>query len=384
MRIPRGAPAAPMPSGEIRALTSLRGVAAMMVVLTHYSAAMEAHSARPIPSLVPHGYIAVDLFFILSGFIMAYTYLADFRANGIRAFPSFLLKRIARIVPLNTASVLFVLALGGLSTLALSRNIVYESRDPVFDVACNLLMTQGLGLGTNLNAPSWSISTEFAAYFLLPAFLAVVFARNIWGPFLTVLASLAGLTGIALSQQRLGLGTTSIDGGLTRCFTEFALGLATFRVVLHPRFRRIVGRDRFAAGVIGVWLLLLILRCDLLTALGIPLLIAALACNRGRVAAWMASPPLYFIGLISFSIYLLHAPIRPIWLHLVQVAHPDPLPTWLALVLALIGSLLAIPLAWAGFVLVERPGRDVIRRSVAGVVGWRADKARPLRSGRSR
>ena len=382
--ITRGTPAATMPSGEIKALTSLRGVAAMMVVLQHYSATMEAHSAGWIPSLIPHGYIAVDLFFILSGFIMAYTYLADFQSDGISAFPGFLLKRIARIVPLNSASVLFVLALGALSTLIFSRNIVYQSANPAVDVLCNLLMTQGLGLGTNLNAPSWSISTEFAAYFIFPALLLLVFARGIWGPALAVLASLAALTIVASSQPRLGLGTTSVEGGLTRCFAEFMLGLVTLRAVTHPAFRHIVGTDRFATAAILLSVLLLLARCDLLTALSIPILIAALACNRGRVARLMANPALYFIGLISFSIYLLHAPVRPLWLEAIRTLHPTPLQGWLALLLALVGSLLTIPLAWAGFVLIERPGRQMIRQLAARMAGWRALNIRSLRSRPSR
>ena len=61
--------------GEIRALTSLRGIAAMAVVMQHFSATAQRHSLTTIPSLIPHGYIAVELFFVLSGFIMAYTYL---------------------------------------------------------------------------------------------------------------------------------------------------------------------------------------------------------------------------------------------------------------------------------------------------------------------
>ena len=114
-------------TGEIKSLTSLRGIAAMAVVIEHFSATAEQHAAVSVPSLVAHGYLAVDLFFVLSGFIMAYTYLGTFEAHGIRAFPNFLGKRVARIVPLNTAVLLCLVAAGGVSSAVLGRNILYVS-----------------------------------------------------------------------------------------------------------------------------------------------------------------------------------------------------------------------------------------------------------------
>ena len=97
---------------EIKSLTSLRGIAAMAVVMQHFSATAQTHAAVTIPSLVPHGYMAVDLFFVLSGFIMTYTYGADFETHGMRAFAGFMGKRVARIVPLN------ILAVAGAPTIA--------------------------------------------------------------------------------------------------------------------------------------------------------------------------------------------------------------------------------------------------------------------------
>lgn len=350
-----------MPTGEIKALTSLRGIAAMMVVLTHFSATAEQHSASPIPSLVPHGYLAVDLFFVLSGFIMAYTYLADFQARGIRAFADFLLKRAARIIPLNTSAVMLVLFAGLVSQWVLSRNVVYASNNPIMDGMCNLLMLQGLGLGVNLNAPSWSISTEFAAYLIFPVLLPLMFARRVVIPYVAVGVCLATLGGVAASHSRLGLATSSIEGGLARCFTEFTIGLATYRTVSHPGVRARLAPDGVAAAAIVCTLALLFLRVDMLVALFVPLLIGSLACNRGRVAQVFAARVPYFLGVISFSIYLLHAPFRPFYLEVLRAIHPAPLPAPLAMAAALVGSLLVLPFAWAGYAIVERPGRHAVR-----------------------
>jgi len=112
---------------EIKALTSLRGIAAMVVVMQHFSTTAQRHAAVNIPSLVPHGYMAVDLFFVLSGFIMAYTYHADFALRGNLAMPSFLLKRAARILPLNTVTVVAIVLAGMVSGLILGTNIFYVS-----------------------------------------------------------------------------------------------------------------------------------------------------------------------------------------------------------------------------------------------------------------
>jgi len=54
--------------------------------------------SRATTAGTPYGYVAMDFFFVLSGFIMSYTYLADFRARGMRAYGPFLAKRAARIV----------------------------------------------------------------------------------------------------------------------------------------------------------------------------------------------------------------------------------------------------------------------------------------------
>ena len=95
-------------TGEIQALTSLGGFAAMMVVMQHFLATAQQHSQTTIPSLVPHGYMAVDLFVVLSGFIMSYTYQEGFRSGGLSAFYPFLHKRVARIVPLNSFAELLI------------------------------------------------------------------------------------------------------------------------------------------------------------------------------------------------------------------------------------------------------------------------------------
>jgi peptidoglycan/LPS O-acetylase OafA/YrhL len=353
---------------EIKALTSLRGIAAMMVVMQHFSATAQRHALVAIPSLVPHGYMAVDLFFVLSGFIMAYSYQADFARRGNLAIPSFLLKRAARILPLNTVMVIAIVLAGMVSWRILGSNIFYASSNLPYDFICNLLLLQGLGFGLNLNGPSWSICTEFAAYLLFPALVALAFSRRSAVAATTAFVSVAALVVMALNHARLGLGASSVGGELTLCFAQFVLGLFTFRVTRMPRIRTWLQADWPALLAAGWVIVALGLRLDLLAAVGFPAVVAALACNKGKVAVLIANRVPYFLGEISFSIYLIHDPLRPLALELLRFIHPAPLAASPALGFALLASLLVIPPAWVAYVTVERPGRRVVRGLAAMLV----------------
>src|SRR5579884_322931 len=89
---------------EIPALTGVRAVAAVLVVLYHYSIHPVASTFVPDRlrfALAPAGlgFLGVDLFFILSGFILAYNYWHRIRTGGPRGYVRFLVLRLARIYP---------------------------------------------------------------------------------------------------------------------------------------------------------------------------------------------------------------------------------------------------------------------------------------------
>src|SRR5258707_7540721 len=101
---------------EIRSLTGMRGVAALAVVLYHLDLGQD--DTGLVQHIIHHGYLAVDLFFVLSGFIMALTYSHVFVERfNINKYWKFLNHRIARIYPLYIFSTLlcfflFVIAPG--------------------------------------------------------------------------------------------------------------------------------------------------------------------------------------------------------------------------------------------------------------------------------
>lgn len=353
-------PAVVMGGGEIRPLTSLRGIAALAVVMQHFSTTIQKHVATRIPSIPPHGYMAVDLFFVLSGFIMAYTYQDDFRRHGLAAFPRFLGKRVARIVPLNIFMLALIVALGQASLVIQGRNIIYTSRSFWPDLASNILMLQGLGIGTNMNGPSWSISVEFAAYLIFPFLLVVISFSRFRMALANVVLCVFVLSSLAATQPCLGLGAETVAANLIRCFTEFSIGLFTFRLFSNAPVRACMNRRSVTAAAACLSVAALCLRIDLVAALSFPVLILSLAATHERVPNAMSHPVLRWLGIISFSLYLIHQPFRELELELLQKLHPAPLGTVSAFLLILLGSASTIPFAWASYSYVEHPGRRLI------------------------
>uniref|UniRef100_A0A8J4HBW8 Acyltransferase n=1 Tax=Acidicaldus sp. TaxID=1872105 RepID=A0A8J4HBW8_9PROT len=352
---------------EIVPLTSLRGLAALTVVMQHFSATAQQHSSGWIPSLIPHGYVGVDFFFVLSGFIMAYTYAEAFATNGWLAMPGFLAKRAARLMPLNCFVLVAVLALGAASIAVAGRNIIFDYRNLPFDIFTNLIMVQGLDIGHNLNAPSWSVSVEFAAYILFPLLVLAVFDRRPVVLIGIIFVGFAGPIAVALGGSRLAIDYQTsflVTQRVARCVPEFILGMLVFRFYRQTGGRRqkaAIGSD-FAFFMLSAGLAaMLLLRVDLFAILLFPPLIASAALNVGGAARALSTGIPYFLGVISYSIYMIHNAFRPLELALVRALHPTPLePAW-ALAFAFFGSLSVIPFAWLTYIYVERPGRILVR-----------------------
>ena len=155
---------------QIRALTGIRGVAAVWVVIYHMTRLNHDNVSGPFGAFVERGYLAIDLFFVLSGFVMSSSSWHLFAPGyGVRHYATFMLRRIARIYPLYLAVTLLVAAL---TLSGISRDVpIY---DLGFRLAVNLTMIQAWGVGESLNGPAWSISTEFAAYLVFPWLLSAV------------------------------------------------------------------------------------------------------------------------------------------------------------------------------------------------------------------
>ena len=335
----------------------------MAVVLQHFSATAQLNTQAWIPSLVPHGYMAVDFFFVLSGFIMSYTYLAGFQAIGMRAYLPFMWKRVARIFPLGlavTASILCAGAIAGLFGLAsLFVRVKTAGGLPVV-ILVNALHLQGFLPDYSLNDPSWSVSVELGAYLLFPLLIAVTFRAPLAVTIAWNALGLAFLIGMSRLDPAGGLAVRWVPLDFGRCVVEFGFGMLAYRIHRRPSRLHALGGDGWTWGLAAATAAALVLRNDMLIVLLFPPLVLAYALNRGQAGRAMSHRVPHYIGAISFSIYLVHNMFRIPLFWAARQWHPDPLSAAAALGLAVVGSILVLPFAALAYRAIERPGRDAV------------------------
>jgi peptidoglycan/LPS O-acetylase OafA/YrhL len=297
---------------HLDALTGIRGIAAWLVVLYHIRDSLISILPAPVIAVLAKGYLAVDLFFILSGFVLWYNYAPRLRdggpdAGGWRAAGHFLWRRIARIWPLHV----FILALFA----AFAPAFVAAGRDasyyPLSELPLHVLLIQNWGFTTELkwNDPAWSISTEMAAYLAFPLIvLAAKWERLPTAALLTL--GLVVVTAIPLyfwADDDTILGADISRLGLVRCLLEFSLGNLLCLLWLRWRGTAHGAKIAFAACVAivcaGIGL-------ALPETVFVPACFAAgllaLALGRGVIVRALGGPLLRYLGEISYSTYLAH------------------------------------------------------------------------------
>ncbi len=371
---------------ELKALTSLRGLAAMAVVLQHFSSTAQHNASGWIPSIVPHGYMAVDFFFVLSGFIMSYTYLADFEARGLRAFGPFLWKRVARIFPLGIAVTLIIVVLGQLAgPFGLTRLFYSLPPDTGLGtvIAINLLHLQGLMPLYSLNDPSWSVSVELGAYLVFPILIYLNAAARPWVTAVYTALGILILLRLSAHDPTGGMAFRSPPFDLARCIIEFGFGMLVFRAFRQHGAICAIGRDGWTLVVAALAVASLLGRSDLAAVIVFPFLVLAFALNTGRPSRILSHPWLHYLGTISFSIYLVHQMFRETEFWLLRQIHPAPLPPSLALSCAAIGAVSVLPFAALAYHGIERPGRTALNSLVRRLGRLRAVPA-PAPAARAR
>ncbi len=343
---------------ESRALTGLRGLAAALVVAHHLHLHFGWHVAsaadRPVWwGLLQKGYLGVDLFFVLSGFVLSMAYGRWFARglnSGKREIVRFLFRRVARIWPLH-AAVLLVLVVFGLGSS-------YHAATPKV-VLMNAALVQAWGHGASINPPSWSISTELVAYAVFPG-LALVALRGRVGPWLCLAGVAVGVAvcvraGPAIGPVRRGELDIYFNYSLLpvlRCLSGFTLGMLAWRIEGVGAVRRLVGHPATGPLALAVFVGLALARVgDVLIYPLLPLIVLGMHHGRGPVVRALAVRPLHTLGVLSYSIYLIH---------LAMLTHAPlewgPLPLTVA-VYAISTALLA----GAAHRLIEAPGRRLLR-----------------------
>ena len=295
----------------IRSHHALRGVAAVLVLLFHFRDVTlpigEAIDART--AFFSTGFIWVDFFFMLSGFILLHVYGAGMAGGAKPGEPDvwhFYVARLARIYPLHLATLLAMIA------VELS---AYGLRPEIADAFANAnkgwsSILQHLTLihawltmnGLAWNVPSWSISTEAFAYLMFPLLVPFVVHRT-WVP--RVL--LACVATAIYAHTFANFQDVQDQQPLARCIAGFIAGMLLYWLWSQKRawLSSTAAPAQIAAVIVGLaalhhgwsqaWVLL---------AFGV--IILATADDQGPLARMLASRPLLWMGTLSYSLYMTH------------------------------------------------------------------------------
>jgi len=296
---------------RMKALDGWRGIGALAVCFIHLQLNGYLTTAPSLDSWT----LAVDFFFVLSGFVIARVY-ADELADGERV-AVFVVRRLGRLWPLHlTMLALFVVV--ELAKLALQRETGFSPEHAAFAGARNpadilpialFLQTARLGPELTWNFPSWSISAEIWTYAVF-ALVAVTTVGNP-GRRAAVAGAIALLAWLVLVVDITGRGMISTDlFGIVRCLLGFFSGVVAEHLHRRGSFRALAGgRAEIPAALTGValvWATAWLPEARYFAPVVFLALVFAHADDRGPLSRCMATWPMQWLGRLSYSIYLTH------------------------------------------------------------------------------
>jgi peptidoglycan/LPS O-acetylase OafA/YrhL len=340
-----------MATRHFRTLDALRGVAALAVVFYHL----------PVGGLAPKGYLAVDLFFLMSGFVVANAYETRLRADWNPG--GFLIARVKRLWPLYALGIFFGAFCYQIAESVGPANGIHVPHLPTLSVVVlNLLFLPWNGMAKwpsfPFNSPSWSLSVE-----MIGNLVYGVAARTLSDDTLKIL-SLVGAGGLCLIVYRAhsldcGVDADNAFGGFVRFAFSFPLGVLLYRQHRDGRLQRIAIAWPFVlltAAAVFAGIMPFGGAGDLVATLFVfpLLLVAALSQEpKAQTAATFA-----WAGALSYPLYIIHHPI----LDLMKALRPGPILWWMA-----------VPLVVVAAVLLERLFDAPLQRRLAA--GFRQNRA---------
>ncbi len=338
----------PPPLGRRAALDGLRGVAIVLVMLFHL-----------MPRVFPAGFLGVDIFFVLSGFLITTLLLTELDRTGHVSLSAFYLRRARRLLPALYA---LIVAVGAWELLGLAG----AGPRPLHGIAYTALYASNFGVAHSrlgMFVHTWSLAQEEQFYFFWPvALLALTSWRGRRAALWFALLCAAAVVALRAFAWRASpdidhlyhLPQYRVDGMMLGC----ALAIARSEGML-PRPGRVSALLALAAlllfaavstvasmGSAGLYLG----GFTLFAALAAVLLFELVERPTSPLARALSMPRVVRVGELSYSLYLWHYPVGVV-LTVVKgrllPSLPSPLPLWgRPLVMAFV-PLLAFPLSWA-------------------------------------
>lgn len=318
----------------IKSLEGIRGVAALLVALYHLKIGSDYFS------LIRNGYLFVDLFFVISGFVICSAYSSSMQTMD--DFRTFILKRIGRLFPLLAFST-FIFVLGTNAIVFAKKLAVASGNASVLnnpgaleymipsaaEILSTLTFTHSLGIFDHLilNTPTWSISVEFYTYVLFAAVYLVAFGIN-----RIVILTLLAVAGLIISTWasvsihncivEKGCLSLTYDFGFARCVHSFCLGALAY---YSSRLIKLNATAVQLTVLFAFYMLLTLVDYVAISAFLFPtvfaVLVFSLASDTGPVADAMKPRLFQVLGQRSYSIYLMHMPLLLIFENLTKRAN---------------------------------------------------------------
>ena len=375
------------------ALTGLRFPLALLVLLFHLAGEPMKSAPGWIASITSFGYIAVNAFFILSGFVLAHSYLdPQGKLRGSRG--DFWIARFARIYPVYALAILLSFphrfehgqaAMSGWEDLGASLAVFTLSQAwvpaiPLF-----------------INSAAWSLSVEAVFYFGFPVLIRLITGKTRRGLIEVIVVCwilLLAPASLLMLVASGGMGSAASAFVSTERWSSFVqynpllhvpafvMGIATQRLFLLERSGRFLNSWRAAAvsfgslAAIGIilgsgWRIPQPLAQNGVLALGFAALIFCLASGRGALAAFFGHPILVKLGEASYALYLLHLPLWGLTLAVNALTFHLTESSWSFLIADIV---ITVGVSLAALTFVESPYRKSIS---AGLKNWRDRRQSP-------
>jgi peptidoglycan/LPS O-acetylase OafA/YrhL len=282
-----------------------------------------------------------------------------------KAYKYFLIKRFARIYPLYVVAsiVCALLVCIGLRAVNVPGILGWA-------ILTNLTLVAAWGIGPyTIDDPAWSISTEYGAYLLFPFLVGLLLSGSKCRPMIAIciifmtLHYMGSLPNSAFNQfdgrgGPLAITETTTIGPLVRCLTEFALGMIAYRATASLRIMRIASRP-LLADVLGFLILVLLFgrTTDIPFVFLIAAFLVALTAETSTAVKVLCSVVPYELGIISYSLYLVHVPVAAVLKGLGlpemldQVSH-----SYSGLYFVVIAVAVSMLVSMATYRFIEKPG----------------------------
>lgn len=298
------------------ALDGLKGVAACIIAFAwHYQHFGVAGALSPFYKVMPvsfnHGYLMVEVFFMLSGFGLMAGYKDKIINNQI-SFKDFIVKRIQKLYPLHLFTLLLVTILEFLYLKKAGTTFVYPNFD-LYHFFLNVLCLQNGFLGTewSFNSPSWCISILLIMYCLFYYVINSIRTNT------ELIVKFAIGTIIGLSLLKAGINYPVFNSLIARGLSCFCIGVMLNHCLENIKAKNCATKIGVFTFLVSLGIYYLIRRkiqyvgdIQMLMAMVFSPLIITNALLFKPVKSILSTPPAIILGRISMHIYLLHFPVQ--------------------------------------------------------------------------